>query len=73
MNLARVTSIFKSEKIVFCFLPCFSKILERILCNRIYKYLTKRICCLINNLNLEEAIQPNLQRKTENKYKLECL
>ena len=73
MNLTKVTSIFKSEKIVFCFLPCFSKILERILCNRIYKYLTKRICCLINNLNLEEAIQPNLQWKTENKYKLECL
>ena len=42
INLAKVTSIFKSEKIVFCFLPCFSKTLERILHNRIYKYLTKK-------------------------------
>ena len=48
LKLAKVTSIFKSGKIELLtnyrpisVLPCFSKILERIMYNRLYEYLTK--------------------------------
>ena len=53
--MAKVTPIFKSGKNELLtnyrpisVLPCFSKILERIMYNRLFKYLTK------NNLLFEE-------------------
>ena len=48
LKLAKVTPIFKSRKNehftncrLISVLPCFSKILERIMYNRLYEYLTK--------------------------------
>ena len=65
LKLSKVTPIFKSGKKELLtnyrpisVLPCFSQILERIMYNRRYEHLTKTICCLINNLDLEKIIQP---------------
>ena len=48
MKIARVTPVFKpgdtslmTNYRPICVLPCFSKMLERIMCNRLYKYLTE--------------------------------
>ena len=42
-------------------LPCFSKILERVMYNRLYKYLTDQKYYTHNSLTLEKATQQNMQ------------
>ena len=67
MKLAKVYQTFKpgKNKLLMNYGPasvlvCFSEILERITYNTIYKHLTKTNCCLINNLDLEKVVQPNM-------------
>ena len=59
LKIAKVAPIFKSGKNEhltnyrpISVLSCFSKILERIMCNRLYEYLTKNNLLFDNNLDL---------------------
>ena len=76
LKMARVTPTFKSgEKTTvsnyrpISILPCFSKILERIMYNRLYKFLQENKFSTINNLVSRSLIQltmplSNLQTKS---------
>ena len=52
MKIARITPVFKSV------LPCFSKMLERIMYNRLYKYLTENNLLYCKQFGLQKGHSP---------------
>ena len=65
MKIARVTPVFKSGNTSLMtnyrpisILPCFSKMLERIMYNRLYKYLTKNNLLYCKHVGFEKGYSP---------------
>ena len=63
LKIARVTLLFNNRNnsglgdyipISLLVLPCFSKVLEKIMCNRLYKHL------IYNNILLKKNSQPSM-------------
>ena len=68
LKIARVIPLYKagdpaniSNYRPISVLPCFSKMLERIMYNRLYKYLTTEKFYTLNSLVFKEAIQQSTQ------------
>ena len=68
MKIARVSPIFKKGEEFFftnyrpiSVLPYFSKLLERLMYNRLYKYLLQKIFSMKNNLDFRLQIQRNMR------------
>ena len=65
MKIARFTPAFKSGDTSLManyqpisILPCFSKMLERIMCNRLYKYLTKNNLLYCKQFGFQKRYSP---------------
>ena len=68
LKIARATPLFKggypsniSNYRPISFLPCFSKILERIMHNRLYKYKSTEKLFTLNNLVFKLVLQLSMQ------------
>ena len=67
LKIAKITPIFKSGDTEYLgnyrpisVLPCFSKILERIMYNRVYNFLKRKIFYMKNNLDFKKATLLNM-------------
>ena len=59
MKIARVTPIFKSDDtLLVSVLQCFSKMLERIMYNRLYKYLTENNLLYCKQFGFQKGHSP---------------
>ena len=68
LKIARVTTIYKHDDVKeignyrpISVLSCFSKILERIMYNRLFKYLTTNDTLIKNNLDFKKDTLLNMQ------------
>ena len=68
LKIARVTPIYKADDVkeignyrLISVLTCFSKILERIMYNRLFKYLTTNDTLIKNNLDFKKDTLLNMQ------------